>query len=96
MDGGGVFGGFRSSAVEAFDVAAGTWARLPKMDTERINPCAWRIGDSSVLVGGGLGRGGVLDSVVLFDLSSRTWRPVPQLKLPHQVFGAGSAQALVY
>jgi hypothetical protein len=91
-----VFGGWNSSAVEAFDVAAGTWEALPEMDTERSSPCAWRIGDSSVLIGGGWDDGRkVLNSVSLFDLSSRTWRPVPQLTLPRSIYEAGSVQALV-
>jgi hypothetical protein len=91
-----VFGGSGSSAVEAFDVAAGTWEALLGMGTERYKPCVWRIGDSKALVGGGDdGDDDALNSVSLFDLSSRTWRPVPNLKLPRPLYDAGSAQALV-
>ena len=91
-----VFGGVGSSAVESFDVANGTWERMPQMPTARSYACIWAVSDSAVLIGGGFDESFTnLDSVDLFDLRARRWRNVPKLQLPRPLYGAGSAQVLM-
>jgi hypothetical protein len=49
-----VFGCYQSSAVEAFDVAMGTWERLHDMPMERSYLCIWPMSENIALIGGGL------------------------------------------
>jgi len=74
-----------------YNVENYTWEILPP--SPRRHASLWVIGESTVLLSGGLDV--EADSVELFDLSTRSWRPVPQLKLPNENMNHLTAQVLI-
>ncbi|AUX43351.1 uncharacterized protein SOCE26_047990 [Sorangium cellulosum] len=67
------------STAEVFDPASGAWQSAAPMNTARLGHRVTPLPDGRLLVTGGRGHEGPLDSSELFDPSSGKWRYLPRM-----------------
>lgn len=81
------------ASCQALDLRTLQWAPLPDMIQPHSGFAAFAVGSSVVVAGGG-GEGPFyhpLDSVEVLELSSQSWRAVPEARIPDAVFRPGCA-----
>jgi hypothetical protein len=79
MAGGGIFQLEMVALAELYDPATGTWNAAGTLHDGRIFHTMTLLSNGKVLVVGGVGTGGVLQSAELYDPATRQWRRTGEL-----------------